>query len=104
MLVFDWSWSKHGLRSDLPDYFRQFYGMDGSELQVRVAVQIDKFNCCAQQRGGLPCFSLSFFGRTVCARFAARTHYKMRFASSARLQGNDAAATKLDVVWMRAND
>ena len=87
MLVFDQTRREHDAGPHAPDDFCQFDGVSGANFQMRIAVQFDEFNRCAEQRGGFFCLGRALFGRAVRAGFAARTNDKMRFAAGTAFRG-----------------
>ncbi len=83
MLIFNQARRKHDAGADAPDDFRQFDGVRGADFQMRVAVEFEKFNRGAEQRGGFFCFGGALFGRAVATGFAARADDKMDRAAGA---------------------
>ena len=102
MLVFDQTRREHDAGTNPPDDSRQFDGVSGANFQMRVAIQFDKFNRCAEKRGGFFRLGRPLFRRAVRSGFAARADDKMRLAPGACFAGDDAAAAEFDVVGMRA--
>ena len=102
MLVFHQARRQHDAGPDAPDDPRQFDGVSGADFQVRVAVEFEKFDRGAQQRGGFFGLGGALLRRAVAAGFAARADDKMRLASGPGFLRDHAAAAEFDVVGMRA--
>ena len=68
MLVFDQARREHDAGPHAADDARQFDGVSGADFQMRVAVQFDEFNRCAQQRGGFFRLGDALLRRAVSAR------------------------------------
>ena len=102
MLVFNQTWREHDTRTNTTNHFRQPDGVRGANFQMRVAVQFEKFDRGAEQRGGFFRFGSPLFWSSVRAGFAARTHDKMGLAAGQGFPRDDPAAAEFDVVGMRA--
>ena len=102
MLVFNATWREDNFGADASDNSRQLDGVGGENLQMCVAVELEKFNGRAEQRCGGLCLGDTLFGRAVAAGFTVRTNDKMHGPSGAGFACDDAAAGEFDVIWMRA--
>ena len=70
--------------------------------EVRVAAEIDELDGGAEDRSGFFSLLRAFGGRAVCAGFAARADDEMGGVAGLGFARDDAAATELDVVGVRA--
>ena len=84
------------------DDARQFDGVGGANFKMRITVQFDKLNRCAEKCGGFFCLGNALCGRAMSPGFTARANDKMRRATGEGFFRDDAAASKFDVVGMRA--
>ena len=68
MLIFDQARREHDARPHAADDARQFDCVSRANFKMRIAVQFDEFNCCAQKRGGFFRLGHPLFRRAVGCR------------------------------------
>ena len=102
MLVFNQARRKHDSRLCTADDACQFDCVGGANFKMRISVQFHKLNRCAEERGGIFCLGNALRRRAVSPCFTVRANDKMRRATGMGFFRNDTAASKLNVVGMRA--
>lgn len=102
MLIFTQARRQHDAWTHTADDARQFNCVGSANFKVCVSVQFDKLNRCTKKCGGFSRLGNPLLGCAEGCGFTARTNDKVRRAAGMGFFCNDAAASELDIVGMRA--